>query len=38
MGSTLLDELCEGRWQRTPAPGGGCVLDPWVLFCEETAS
>lgn len=38
MGSTLLDELCEGRWQRTPAPGGGCVLDAWVLVREETAS
>lgn len=38
IGSALLDDLCAGRWQRTAAPGGGCVLDAWVLVREPTAS
>ena len=38
LGSALLDDLCDGRWQRTAAPGGGCVLDALVLVREATTS
>lgn len=38
LGSALLDDLCDGRWQRMDARGGGCVLDAFVLVREATTS
>lgn len=31
LGTALLDEACAGRWERAPAPGGGCILDAWIV-------
>ena len=38
LGSALLDDACAGRWKRAAAPGGGCILDAWILVREVTAS
>ncbi len=31
LGSALLDDACEGRWERVTAPAGGCLLDAWIV-------
>ena len=38
LGSALLDDLCAGRWERSAAPGGGCVLDASIPIRERTDS
>ncbi len=37
LGSALLDDACEGRWELVPAPSGGCLLDAWVVT-QKSAS
>ena len=37
LGSALLDDACEGRWERVAAPGGGCLLDAWIAVRDPAA-
>ena len=37
LGSALLDDACEGRWERVAAPGGGCLLDAWIVVRDPAA-